>query len=111
MGLIALIVIFIVHTVAIYFGAQVAQLEYADIWRCAIVAFLSFFAMLILALVLSPLLLIPIVNLFFGAIVLGLGTAFAAKMVLACDWQPAWTIGIVVAVINLLISWMFSGCR
>jgi hypothetical protein len=109
-GSMVLVILIILHVLAIYVGAQVAQLEYADVWRCAIVAFLSYLVMVVVGLLLSPLLLVPILNIFFGAIVLGVGTAFAAKMVLSCDWQPAWTIGVTVAIINLLASWVFSGC-
>lgn len=104
------IVLFILHVLAIYIGAQIAQLEYADVWRSLIVALLSYVVMVVVGLLLLPLALVPIINVFFGAIVLGVGTALAAKMVLSCDWQPAWTIGATVAIINLLASWVFSGC-
>lgn len=105
-----LIIAFIFHVIAIYFGAQVAQLEYVDVWRCIMVALISYIAMVLVGLVLLPLILVPIVNLFLGPIILGVGTALAAKMVLSCDWQPAWTIGGAVAVLNLLVGWLFSGC-
>ena len=101
---------FIFHTIAIYIGAQTAQLEYVDVWRCAVVSIVSFVAMIVVGLLLAPLILVPVVNLFLGPIILGIGTAFASKMVLSCDWQPAWTIGITVAVLNLLVGWFFSGC-
>jgi len=87
-----------------------AQLEYIDIWRTLVVAFFSYIAMAVVAIVLSPLIFVPVVNIFLGAIILGLGMAFAAKIVLSCDWQPAWTVGISAVVMNLLVSWIFSGC-
>jgi hypothetical protein len=106
----SIIILMILHVLAIYIGAQIAQLEYADVWRSVIVALLSYVVMIVVGLLLLPLALVPVINMFFGAIVLGVGTALAAKMVLSCDWQPAWTIGATVAVINFLASWVFSGC-
>ena len=110
MGLIPLFFLFIIHVVAIYTGAHIAQLEYIDIWRSVTVALLSYVVMIVVGVLLAPLLLVPIINIFFGALVLGLGTAFAAQMVLSCDWQPAWIIGATVAVVNMLLSWVLSGC-
>ena len=101
---------FVFHVLAIYFGTQIAQIEYADIWRCVTIGLISYIAMFLVGLLLLPLILVPVLNMFFGAIVLGLGTAFATKIVLSTDWQPAWTVGITVAVINLLVGWALSGC-
>ena len=104
------LILIVLHVCAIYIGAHVAQLEYVDIWRCAVVALLSYVVMIVVGLLLIPLAFIPFVNLFLGAIVLCAGTAFAAKMVLSCDWQPAWIIGIAAALANMLAVWVFSGC-
>ena len=101
---------FLLHVLAIYVGSQVAQLEYNDIWRSAIVAILSYIVMVLVAIPLALLVLIPFVNLLVGPLILGIGTSLAAKMVLACDWKPAWTIGITVTVINLLFGFLFRGC-
>jgi len=105
-----LLIGFIFHVLAIYFGAQMAQLEYVDVWRCVVVALISYIAMVVIALPMALLIVVPIVNLFLGPLILGVGTAIAAKIVLSCDWKPAWTVGITVAVLNLLIGWVFSGC-
>ena len=95
------------HVFVIYLGAHFAELEYVDIWRCLVVALISYIVMFVLMLLLSPLLLIPFVSSLFGAIVLLLGTAFASKMVLSCDWQPAWIIGGTAAAANFIVSLIF----
>jgi hypothetical protein len=100
----------ILHVVAIYVGTQVAQLEYPDVWRCIVVALVSYVVMFVLGLLLLPLALIPFAGALVSAVVLGVGTACAAKMVLSCDWQPAWTIGATAAVINFLAGFLLSGC-
>ena len=95
------------HVFVIYIGAQFAELEDVDIWRCVTVAFISYLVMFVLMLLLSPLLLVPFVSSLFGAIVLFAGTAFAAKMVLSCDWQPAWIIGGTAAAANFIGNLIF----
>ncbi|MCB1187066.1 hypothetical protein KDL29_07870 [bacterium] len=99
---------FIGHVVMIYIGASIAELEYVDIWRCLVVAIVSFVVMLILGILLSPMLFVPFLSAAFGAAVLFLGTAFAAKMVLSCDWKPAWIIGGTAAVANLIGTLIFG---
>ncbi|MEZ5337432.1 MAG: hypothetical protein R3F46_04135 [bacterium] len=99
---------FIGHVVMIYIGASFAELEYVDIWRCLVVAIVSFFVMLVLGILLSPLLLVPVLSAVFGSAVLFLGTACAAKMVLSCDWKPAWIIGATAAVANLIGTLIFG---
>lgn len=106
MGLIGIIL----HVIAVYIGAHIAEFESVDIWRSLVIAIVSYIAMFIVALLLFPLILVPVVNIFLGSIVLGAGTAIAAKIVLSCDWKPAWTVGITAAVINLLAVWLLSGC-
>lgn len=98
---------FIGHVIMIYLGASIAQLEYVDIWRCVVVALISYIVMLVLGLLLSPMLLVPFVATLFGSIVLFAGTAFAAKMVLSCDWNPAWIIGATAAVANFIAGLIF----
>src|SRR5688500_4228172 len=97
------LLMFVFHGFAVYVGTQVAQLEYPDFWRACIVALLSYVVMFVLTLVLLPLAFVPLVNQLLGVAILGLGTAFAAKMVLACDWQPAWIIGATATVLNALV--------
>jgi hypothetical protein len=79
-----------------------------DIWRCIAVALVSWVAMIFVGLLLLPLALIPLVNVFVGSAVLLAGTAIAAKIVLSCDWKPAWIIGATVAVLNALLSWLLG---
>ncbi len=105
-----LLILMGMHLGAIYIGAHIAGFEHIDIWRSAVIAFLSYIVMAVVGLLLSPLMLVPFLNMFVGAIVLGLGTAVAAKIVLSSDWKPAWTIGITVVVVNFFMSWVFSGC-
>ena len=100
----------LIHVGAVYMGAQIAQLEYADFWRCVVVALVSYVVMFFVGIALFPLILVPLINVFFGAIVLGLGTSIAAKIALGCDWKPAWTVGITAAAANLLFGWILSGC-
>jgi hypothetical protein len=104
------VLLVLIHFGAVYIGAHLAQLEYVDTWRIIVVTLASYVVMIVVALLLFPLALVPVINLFVGPAVLCLGTAFAAKMILSCDWQPAWIIGGSAAVINLLAGWMLSGC-
>ena len=104
------IVAFLLHGALIYLGAHFAQLEYVDFWRATVVALISYVVMILVGLLLLPLVLVPGLNVLFGGIVLLVGTACAAKIVLSCDWKAAWTIGVVTAVANTLINYMFSGC-
>lgn len=96
------------HVAAIYIGAHIAQLENTDIWRAVGIAFLSYLVMVFVGLVLFPLALVPILGLFVDAIILGLGTAIAAKILLSCDWSPAWTIATTAVVAKVLIGLLFS---
>lgn len=102
--------LFLIHIGAVYIGVHAAQIEYADIWRSIVVALVSYIVMFFVALLLIPLAFVPFVNLFLGAIILGVGTSLAAKMVLSCDWKPAWIVGITATVVNMIFSWMLSGC-
>lgn len=97
----------ILHLFAIYIGAQIAPLEYVDIWRCVTVGLVSYVAMLLTGLVLVPLLFVPVISLLVGTAVLLAGTAIAAKVVLSCDWQPAWTIAITVSIAHALFGLLF----
>jgi hypothetical protein len=98
------------HVGAVYIGAHLAQLEYIDIWRCILVAICSYVAMIPCAIALALLIFVPVLNVFLGAIILGLGTAIATKVVLSCDWQPAWTVGGTALAFNLLAGWIAKGC-
>lgn len=104
------LLLMILHVFAVYIGTQVAQLEYVDIWRSLVVALLSYLLMFILGLLLLPLIAVPVVSKLFGVIVLAVGTALATKMVLACDWKPAWITGSTAGVIYALAAFTFSGC-
>lgn len=104
------VLFFILHFFAVHIGVQVAQIEYAEIARSVIIALLSFLVMFLVAIPLAVLIIVPVVNIFLGSIILGTGTAIAAKIVLSCDWKPAWTVGITAAVVNLLAGWLLSGC-
>ena len=106
----AAIFMVIFHVLAVYVGAQIAQLEYVDVWRSAVVALISYIVMFIVGLLLIPLIGVPLLGQLFGLVVLVLGTAFASKMVLSCDWQPAWIIGGTAGVLHALIAFVFSGC-
>jgi hypothetical protein len=99
------------HVVAIYAGCSIAQLEYVDIGRSAVIAAISYVVMLLVAIPLGMVLaLVPILRVFIGAAILLLGTTVAAKMVLSVEWKEAWIIGGTAAVANALASWFFSGC-
>jgi hypothetical protein len=100
----------IFHVFAVYVGTQVAQLEYVDIWRAIVVALLSYVVMFLVGLVLLPLIAVPLLGELFGVIILTLGTAFASKMVLSCDWKPAWIIGGTAGVLDALATFVLSGC-
>jgi len=81
-----IIVGFIVHVGLIYAGAQLAQLQYFDLWRCAGVGCLSYVAMFVLGgiavqllLLGSPLSASPYMKYAADAAMLGLATAVAAR--------------------------------
>lgn len=103
-----LLIIF--HVGAVYVGALAAQLEYIDIWRAIVVAVISYIVMFLLSLVLLPLIAVPLLGQLMGVVVLTLGSAFAGKMVLACDWKPAWVLGITAGVLDAIASFALSGC-
>jgi hypothetical protein len=44
------------------------------------------------------------------AFVLFFGTALAIKLVLDTEWSKAWTVGVVVFLVNLASSLLFGGC-
>jgi hypothetical protein len=107
MGVLILIAL---HVVAIYAGSSIAQLEYVDIWRSIVIAFISYIVMFIIGLAIFPLLAVPVLSALAGAGVLLLGTALASKVVLSLAWKEAWIIAATAGVVNFLASWMFSGC-
>ena len=99
------------HVMAIYAGCSIAQLEYVDIWRSVFIAFISYVVMLLIAIPLAlVLVLVPVLHALIGAVILLLGTAVAAKIVLSVDWKEAWIIAGTAAVVNFLAGWVFSGC-
>jgi hypothetical protein len=113
-----LLILGLLHIGAIYAGCSIAQLEYVDIWRSVLIAFISYVVMIVISLVLIPLLVIAAMPTMFshfltaiiGAGILLLGTAAAAKMVLSLDWKESWIIAATAGVVNFLAGWMFSGC-
>ena len=106
----AAIIMVLFHALAVYVGTQFAQLEYVDIWRAATVALLSYIVMFLVGLLLLPLIAVPLLSQLFGLLVLVVGTAFAAKMVLSCDWQPAWIVGGTAGAFHALVAFVLSGC-
>jgi hypothetical protein len=113
-----LLILGLLHVGAIYAGCSIAQLEYVDIWRSVLIAFISYVVMIILSLLLLPLLvgaamtgaLSHFLGALIGAGILLLGTALAAKVVLSLDWKDSWIIAATAGIVNFLVSWMFSGC-
>ena len=103
-----LILGFVLHAVAILIGARLAKLERVDFWRAAVVALLSYIAILLLSLVLWPFSLIPLVGTLASSLALGIGTAVTARLVLDCNWQPAGVIGVAVMVMGALSGWILS---
>ena len=101
------IVGFIVHALIIWAVATyVAKLESAGLLQSLLVALFSYVAMFLLSLVTVLFLLIPIVNVIVLALILFAGTAIAAKLVFGCDWEPAWTIGLFVAIAHAVLSFI-----
>ncbi len=113
-----LLILGLLHVGAIYAGCSIAQLEYVDIWRSVLIAFISYIVMILLTLLLMPLLigaaltgwLSYFLSALLGAGILLLGTAMAAKMVLSLDWKESWIIAATAGVVYFFASWMFSGC-
>src|SRR5690606_13595457 len=110
---------FLINLGAIYFGALAAQLEYVDIWRCALVSFLSYFVMWLLAWLIFPLLAAgsaaggaelihsKLFVVVYRTVVVGVAAALTSKVVLSCDWKPAWTIGGVAGAANAIAALLF----
>ncbi len=93
-----------IHSLTVYGGAKAVGLRRTGVIKAMVAAFLSYLAVLILAPILIPLKLIPLVGSLFGAIVLAVGTAVAAKVVLNCEWKQAQVIGLISAAVNLLFA-------
>ena len=97
---------FALHSFAVLAGAKVAKLERVDIWKAAVVALLSYIAMVLAGMCLF---------LFFhlgsfmsglaSAAVLFIGTTITSRIVWELDWDRACKIGIVVMVLGTLASW------
>lgn len=104
------LVLVVFHVFAVYVGTHFAQNEHTDVWRSVTVALLSYIVMFVVGLLLLPLIAIPLVSQVFGLIVLTAGTAFAAKMVLSCDWKPAWVVGGTAGFLHALAAFVLSGC-
>jgi hypothetical protein len=103
---------FILHSIAIYIGSSIAQLEHVDIWRSALIALLSYVVMLIIAIPVFLLLsVVPVVRVLAGGVIILLATWVAAKVVLSLDWKQAFPIALTAAVVSLLAGWVFSGCE
>ncbi len=110
MHLIGMIVGFILHALVILFGAKVARIERAGFWGSLGVALLSYVIMAVVGWLLTPLTWIPLIKLLVPAFVLFIGTALAIKLIFDTEWNKAWTVGIVVFLVNLVSSWLFHGC-
>lgn len=98
---------FALHSLAVFAGAKVAKLERVDIWKAAVVALLSYIAMLLAGILLFPLSLIPFLQALVGAAVLFIGTAVTARMVWELEWNKACSIGLVVLVIGTVANWLW----
>ena len=98
---------FALHSLAVLAGAKVAKLERVDIWKAAVVALLSYIAMLLVGLVLFPLMLIPFIKALAAAAVLFIGTAVTARIIWEIEWEKAYSIGLVVMVIGTVANWLW----
>ena len=99
---------FALHSLAVLIGAKVAKLERVDIWKAAVVALLSYIAMMLVGVVLF---LFFHMGSFLSAIasaaVLFVGTAVTARIVWELEWDKAANIGIVVMVLGTVASWLW----
>jgi len=107
MGLIAGVIGFAVHSAAVLAGARIGKVPRIDFWKAAVVALLSYLAMLLIAVLLFPISLIPGLSWLVGLFVLGAGTAITARMIWDVEWKTSYTIGIVVIVASLLARLLF----
>ena len=97
---------FALHSLAVLAGAKVAKLERVDIWKAAVVAFLSYIAMMLAGVVLFLFFHMgPFVNALAGAAVLFIGTTVTARMVWELEWDKAANIGAVVMILGTVASW------
>ena len=97
---------FALHSLAVLAGAKVAKLERVDIWKAAVVAFLSYIAMMLAGVVLFLFFHMgPFINALAGAAVLFIGTTVTARMVWDLEWDKAANIGVVVMVLGTVASW------
>jgi hypothetical protein len=97
----------LVHSGAVMIGARATKQEQVNFIQCVVVALVSYATMFLVGFLLTPLMWIPIVNLFVKAAVIWLGTAAAAKFILNLDWKPALSLGGVVAVIQFVLGLIF----
>lgn len=110
MHFIGMIVGFILHALVVLFGAKVARIAGAGFWNSLGVALLSYIIMAVVGWLLTPLTWVPLVKLLVPAFVLFFGTALAIKLIFDTEWSKAWTVGIVVFLVNLVFGWLFTGC-
>lgn len=101
MGVEALVA-FGVHSASVWGGAKAAGIKRAGLSKALMAALLSYAAMLVLSPLFFPLRWIPFLGGLVGALVLALGTAVAAKVVLNCEWKQAQKIGLIAALVNLI---------
>lgn len=101
MGLEA-IAAFGIHSASVFGGAKATGVRRIGILKSMAAALLSYLAMILVAPLLIPLKMIPFVGNIFGALVLALGTAVAAKVVLNCKWKQAQVIGLIAMIVNLV---------
>lgn len=99
---------FILHVLVILFGAKIARIGKAGFWNCAAVALLSYIVMALARLLVFPLMWLPVISSLVMAFILFLGTAIAIKLVFDTEWSKAWTVGIVVFVVNFITTLVFS---
>lgn len=99
---------FILHVLVILFGAKIARIDKAGFWGCAAVALLSYIVMALARLLVFPLMWLPVISSLVSAFILFLGTAIAIKLVFDTEWNKAWTVGIVVFIVNFITTLIFS---
>jgi len=107
MGLITGIIGFAVHSAAVLAGARIGKVPRIDFWKAAVVALLSYLAMLLIGIPLLLVTWIPGINVLAALFVLGAGTAVTARMIWDIEWKTAWVIGVVVIVASLLARLLF----
>jgi hypothetical protein len=103
-----MIVGFVLHVLVILLGAKIARIDRAGFWNCAAVALLSYVVMWVARLLVFPLMWLPVISSLVAAFILFLGTAIAIKLIFDAEWNKAWTVGIVVFVVNFLTNLLFS---